>query len=80
MSKVGVLDKVMTVLDCFPDEGTRLAPRRVAEMTGMSTPTTYRLMRAMSEHRLLVADGRQYALGPRVQHEDEAQPAGAVSA
>lgn len=70
MSKVGVLDKVMGVLDCFPDDDARLAPRRVAEITGMSTPTTYRLMRAMSEHRLLVTDGRQYALGPRVRHDD----------
>lgn len=66
MTAVGVLDKVMAILDAFEDGATRLDPAQVAGRVGFSTPTTYRLMKAMGQHRLLDADGRHYRLGTRL--------------
>lgn len=66
MTAVGVLDKVMAILDAFEDGATRLDPAAVAGRVGFSTPTTYRLMKAMSQHRLLDTEGRDYRLGSRL--------------
>lgn len=66
MTAVGVLDKVMSILDAFEDGATRLDPAEVAGRVGFSTPTTYRLMKAMGQHRLLDAKGREYRLGSRL--------------
>ncbi len=69
MSDVGVLDKVMAILRCFPDGVARVDPRGAAARTGMTAPTAYRLMKAMAEHRLLESDGRQgYRLGVTLLH------------
>lgn len=65
---VGVLDKVMALLALFEDRTTTLEPSAAARATGMSTPTAYRLMKAMSAHGLLVPDGRGYQLGLKLLH------------
>lgn len=66
MSSVGVLDKVVAILDVFEDGAARLDPTQVATRVGISTPTAYRLMGAMAEHQLLETDGRNYGLGLRL--------------
>lgn len=66
MASVGVLDKVMAILDAFADGSTRLEPVAVATRVGVSTPTAYRLMGAMAQHRLLDVDGRSYGLGSKL--------------
>jgi DNA-binding IclR family transcriptional regulator len=60
---VGVLDKVMNVLDCFDAPGVQLTPRDIAERLGISTPTAYRLMQSMREHDLLQQEGQTFRLG-----------------
>ena len=66
MTSVGVLDKVMAILDAFDDGTVRLEPPQVAARIGISAPTAYRLMGAMAEHRLLGTEGRGYRLGTRL--------------
>lgn len=66
MTTVGVLDKVMAILDAFADGSTRLDPGTVAGRVRVSAPTAYRLMGAMAQHRLLDVDGRNYALGSKL--------------
>ena len=66
MASVGVLDKVMAILDAFDDGTVRLEPPQVAARIGISAPTAYRLMGAMAEHRLLGTEGRGYRLGTRL--------------
>jgi len=68
LSDVGVLDKVMAVLHAFPDGSTRLGPPEVADRLGMSQPTVYRLMKAMTEHGLLERDAAGYRLGVQLLH------------
>lgn len=60
---VGVLDKVMAILGAFDSRTRSLDPATAASRTGMSTPTAYRLMKAMSAHGLLTTRGRSYELG-----------------
>lgn len=65
---VGVLDKVMAVLDVL-EAHRRAHPRTVAEKLGMSTPTAYRLMKAMASHGLLAGHANgEYELGLRLLH------------
>ncbi len=66
MSSVGVLDKVVAILDAFTDGATRLDPPQAAARAGISAPTAYRLMAAMAEHQLLETEGRSYRLGTRL--------------
>lgn len=68
MSDVGVLDKVMAILEAFPNGVGRLEPTAVALALGISTPTAYRLMKAMAEHGLLEQDERGYRLGVALLH------------
>ncbi|MQA85897.1 MAG: helix-turn-helix domain-containing protein [Streptosporangiales bacterium] len=67
-TKVGVLDKAMAVLHSFSGEDTHLNPRTVAERTGLSLPTAYRLMQALGEHGLLEKEGTDYRLGVALLH------------
>lgn len=66
MSKVGVLDKVMAILDTFKDGSHWQDPAQVAAQTDISEPTAYRLMGAMAEHRLLESTTRRFRLGTRL--------------
>lgn len=68
MTKVGVLDKVMLILDAFHDGSDSMEPAQMAALVGISPPTAYRLMVAMASHRLLDVEGRRYRLGTRLLH------------
>lgn len=68
VSGVGVLDKVMEILQLFPSGRTSLEPPSVAESLGIAAPTAYRLMKAMTEHGLLTRDGQGYRLGVTLLH------------
>ena len=68
MPPAGVLDKVVAILDCFPDGSTRLEPRDVAARLGITTPTAYRLMKGMAGHGLLERDAGGYRLGVALLH------------
>src|SRR3546814_5694622 len=63
---VGVPDKVMAVLAAFEGGRPLRTPREVAEMLDLPTPTVYRLMQAMAQHKLLEMDGREFRLGVRL--------------
>ncbi|MGH3090340.1 MAG: IclR family transcriptional regulator, partial [Rubrobacteraceae bacterium] len=62
-TKVGVLDKAMTILNSFERGETALHPKTVAERAGLPLPTVYRLLRALAEHGLLEERGARYRLG-----------------
>ena len=68
MSDVGVLDKVMAILQSFTDDVSRVEPRALAAEVGISPPTAYRLMKAMAQHGLLEQDGNGYRLGVTLLH------------
>ncbi len=68
MPPTGVLDKVMAILESFPDGSARLEPRDVAARLEISTPTAYRLMKGMAGHGLLERDAAGYRLGVALLH------------
>ena len=68
MSDVGVLDKVVAILELFPNGATRLDPRAVSVELGITAPTAYRLMKSMAEHGLLEQEGKGYRLGVTLLH------------
>lgn len=61
--KVGVLDKVMRILQAFSDGEVALTPQEIAKRTGMPLPTVYRLAQEMSEHGWLMKEGQRFRLG-----------------
>ena len=64
-SGVGVLDKVVVILSLLSEGG----PATLAEVvvgTGLSRPTTHRLLSALEAHRLVGRDGGRYSLGMRL--------------
>lgn len=63
MSNVGVLDKVVSILQCYASGTERLEPPEVAARLGLSPATAYRLMKAMAEHRLIEHEPAGYRLG-----------------
>lgn len=68
MSEVGVLDKVMAILQSFTNGSARLQPAQVAAKLGIAPPTAYRLMKSMAEHGLLEHDAQGYRLGVVLLH------------
>lgn len=60
---VGVLDKVMAILWLFDEQTATLDARQVAEATGTTLPTAYRLLKAMTAHGLLMREGDGFQLG-----------------
>jgi DNA-binding IclR family transcriptional regulator len=68
VSDVGVLDKVMAILQSFTGDLSRVEPRALAAELGLSPPTVYRLMKAMAQHGLLEQDGNGYRLGVTLLH------------
>lgn len=62
---VGVLDRTMLILGAVEHGADTVA--RIADATGLTRPTTHRLVRSMEEHGLLrSAEGGSYRLGPRL--------------
>lgn len=68
VSDVGVLDKVMAILESFPNGVRRMDPPAMAKALGISTPTAYRLMKGMAAHGLLEQDVHGYRLGVTLLH------------
>jgi IclR family acetate operon transcriptional repressor len=62
-TKVGVLDKAMTILRVFPRGDVAFAPREISARTRISLPTVYRLAGALEEHGLLEKEGERFKLG-----------------
>src|SRR6266705_7178785 len=62
-TRVGVLDKAMTILSVFSRGDLALSPLEIATRTGLPLPTVYRLAQALSEHGLLMKDGPRFRLG-----------------
>ncbi|HEY7413972.1 MAG TPA: helix-turn-helix domain-containing protein, partial [Ktedonobacteraceae bacterium] len=62
-TRVGVLDKAMTILLVFNRGDQALSPQEIAEQTDMPLPTVYRLAQALSEHGLLMKEGTRFRLG-----------------
>jgi DNA-binding IclR family transcriptional regulator len=62
-TRVGVLDKAMTILSVFSRGDLALSPLEIAARTGLPLPTVYRLAQALSEHGLLMKDGQRFRLG-----------------
>lgn len=67
-SGVAVLDKVMAIMHAYRRGESRLQPRTVAERTGISLPTVYRLMNAMELHQLLERNGSAFRPGVAMLH------------
>jgi IclR family acetate operon transcriptional repressor len=65
---VAVLDKTMAILRAYRRGDTVLQPQGVAERTGLSLPTVYRLMQAMTEHGLLEKESTAYRPGMALLH------------
>src|SRR5207237_3316214 len=64
-SGVGVLDKLMEILDAV--ESGAGTPSELVRATGMKRPTLVRMTKALEQHGLLGrADGRRWRLGPRL--------------
>ncbi|MDQ3793631.1 MAG: helix-turn-helix domain-containing protein, partial [Actinomycetota bacterium] len=65
VSGVGVLDKAVVILSFIAEGG----PATLAEVvggTGVSRPTTHRLLSALEAHRLVGRNGGRYSLGVRL--------------
>src|SRR5881398_603109 len=64
-SGVGVVDKVVQVLDALEAEPAALA--ELVTRTGLARPTAYRIAVALERHRYVERDGQgRFALGPRL--------------
>ncbi len=62
-TKVGVLDKAMTILQVFPNGEIALSPVQLAKYTKMPLPTVYRLTGSLCEHGILMKEGQNFRLG-----------------
>src|ERR1017187_9929906 len=62
-TKVGVLDKAMSILQAFPGGDVALSPMQLARYTNMPLPTVYRLVQSLCEHGLLMKEGQCFRLG-----------------
>lgn len=62
-TKVGVLDKAMSILRVFPNGEVALSPVQLAKYTKMPLPTVYRLTGSLCEHGMLTKEGQSFRLG-----------------
>ncbi|MBE3558546.1 MAG: IclR family transcriptional regulator [Ktedonobacteraceae bacterium] len=60
---VGVLDKAMSILLVVASDRRAWLPQEIAERTGLSLPTVYRLAQALSKHGLLMKEESRFRLG-----------------
>ncbi|MHB8599590.1 MAG: IclR family transcriptional regulator [Ktedonobacteraceae bacterium] len=65
-TKVGVLDKAMTILQVFPGGEIALSPAQLARYTKMPLPTVYRLTGSLCEHGMLMKEGQNFRLGMKL--------------
>ncbi len=64
-SRAGVLERALSILDCFSDERLKLHLREIAALTGLDKATASRLLSTLAQHNYVhrFEDGR-YAPGP----------------
>ncbi len=67
-TKVGVLDKAMSILRAFPNGEVALSPLQLARQTKMTLPTVYRLAQSLCEHGILMKEGQSFRLGMTLLH------------
>src|SRR5260370_18081505 len=67
-TRVGVLDKAMTILSVFSRGDLALSPLEIAARTHLPLPTVYRLAQALSEHGMLDKEGQHFRLGTTLMH------------
>jgi DNA-binding IclR family transcriptional regulator len=60
------VDRALSVLRCFRDDGAPLGSAEIARRLGLSTSTTHRIIRVLADDGFLEAEGRGYRLGPSV--------------
>ncbi len=65
---VGVLDKIVAILNTFTQGSTLLSPQDISKRTRLPLPTIYRLCQAMSEQGMLEKDGQHFRLGMTLMH------------
>jgi IclR family pca regulon transcriptional regulator len=63
---VRALTRGLDVILAFTDRGPRMTLSQVAEATGLSRPTTRRLLLTLRDQGYVTADGKTFALTPRV--------------
>ncbi|GAC1641380.1 MAG: IclR family transcriptional regulator [Ktedonobacteraceae bacterium] len=62
-TKVGVLDKAISILHVFQQGDVALTPVEIATRTKLPVPTVYRMAQALSEHGFLQKEGQRFRLG-----------------
>ncbi|MEO8057009.1 MAG: IclR family transcriptional regulator [Burkholderiales bacterium] len=60
------LTRMLSVLDLFSREHTTLTAEQIGEALGLTRTTCYRYTRELGHAGLLVSDGGQFMLGPRI--------------
>ena len=65
-SPVSSLTRMLSVLDLFSKEHTTMTAEQIAESLGLTRTTCYRYTRELGHAGLLVSDGGQFMLGPRI--------------
>ena len=62
------VDRALAVLECFAPTQSSLSLTQFASMTGLATPTTHRLLKALQARDFVVFDpvSKLYSLGPGV--------------
>jgi IclR family acetate operon transcriptional repressor len=67
VSGAQTLLRALDILDCFTTEGGSLTLAEISRSVKLTTPTTHRLLRALTLRGMVVDDGnRHYSLGPTV--------------
>jgi DNA-binding IclR family transcriptional regulator len=67
VSGAQTLLRALDILECFTTDGGSLTLAEISRSVGLTTPTTHRLLRALTVRGMVVDDGnRHYSLGPTV--------------
>ncbi len=66
---IGVLERGISILECFEEDFLRLSLREIAERTGLDKATLLRLLGVLTRARMVHRyDDGNYALGPSLLH------------
>ena len=67
VSGAQTLLRALDILECFTTDGGSLTLAEISRSVGLTTPTTHRLLKALTMRGMVVDDGnRHYSLGPTV--------------
>lgn len=66
--RIRLLERVITILDCFQDDKSRLGITEISKRVGLHKSTVHRLLEALASHRLLRQDSGtdKYSLGMKL--------------